>query len=74
MESDMQAILDIQHSVSDNADPSLAWETIVTQASKARVSDIHLMAQITQRPAEIFDINALPAAGRIPPVGQKAYI
>ncbi len=34
---------------------------------------IHLMAQVTKRPAEIFDINALPATGRITPVGQKAY-
>jgi len=37
--------MDIKNTVSDEADPSLIWETIVGHASRAGVSDIHLMAQ-----------------------------
>jgi type II secretory ATPase GspE/PulE/Tfp pilus assembly ATPase PilB-like protein len=38
-------IMDVTNTVSDEADPTLVWEAIVGHASKAGVSDIHLMAQ-----------------------------
>jgi len=38
-------IMDVKNTVSDEADPSLVWEAIVSHAARAGVSDIHLMAQ-----------------------------
>ena len=33
--------------------------------------DIDLVAELPERPAQVFDVNPLPPAGRIPAVGQK---
>ena len=35
--------------------------------------DIHLMPQVTQRPAEVLDIDALPSGRGIAAIGQQAY-
>ena len=33
--------------------------------------NVDLVSEFFQRPAQVFDVHPLPAAGRIPPVGQQ---